>query len=378
MKKVTSLLIGLVSVSLLAGCGKTPSVSSQPISDEEMVAQAIDNPAILINKQTGAGLLYGQTYELEGALETSLLLTTKIQVRGFDVAIQWVPNSGSAFEFGAEDESFHIEAKPKYPEIGEARKGVALTATAVRGEAKSQAVQFTFTLIAPEKKFEKSDLSTIAITAESKERLWVEGEVTRIMFDWDIAFIQAYGFAIGLYKIGTSGKQITLKDGTKRDLQVGDYVKAIGQYSPYNGLKEIGFVESMEEVDRPAGFEVGAVRVLNEENFIDDTTISDYDGTLVSVKGLKFERLTAANGSTITALPVGSGSANHANIVAKLGETEVVISISYHIGTDMQTQLGNKFNTMAVGTTFDYDGILGWNNGPQLMLLTIADLTFAA
>jgi|GEM_PF-5471769 len=374
MKKVTSTIFGLVAAFALVGC----SGGGESVDASSLVSTAINNPAILI--YNNRGMLNTETIELDGNTEETVTITTQLTVSGHPVGIQWVPNSGSVFSFGAEDDNHHIVATPNYPEVGGDNIGATLTAKAIFDGVESDPMTYTFVFKAPEKKFEKMPLSEIRTKATSKERVWVEGQVTAIMPDFDIAYIQENGYAIGLYKLSTSGSQITLLDGSTRDIQIGDYVKAIGEYSPYNGLAEVSLIESLVEVEKPAGFELGEVKTLTGSDFeIDPMTqmfpVTNYDGTLVQVNGLEFVKFTDKDGNTISALPTDGKT--HSNIVCMLGDTQVSIYVSYHIGSANQTAIAGFFSSLAAGAKFNYSGILGWYTNPNLGIISVSDLALA-
>ena len=105
---------------------------------------------------------------------------------------------------------------------------------------------------------------------------------------------------------------------------------------------------------------------------------SGYDGqsSLVKVEGLKFDHWEDRNGEVIdnaAALKV-VGTENHLNAVALLGETEVLISFNYHMGTDCQREFINFLVNLKAGETFNYKGVLGMYSGLNLQPMASGDL----
>ena len=371
MKKITSMLLSVLAVGALAGCGaeeRDPVADQQAVDTVLTLAIASLDGTLPLDPTAGATKLYAD--------DGKTITIAKSWIRNEEkVTISWATNSEDAFTFEDIDEN-SMRAIPVFPAFGEAAKGVSLTATATLGEASGNAT-FVFYLYPPAEVFERSDLATIRTEAKAADRVWVEGFVYALMEnDWNMVFIADGQFGIALYHLDLSGHQ-TVTDtvaGGKRALAVGDYVKAIGKYSPYNGLAEVGNLETVEIIAVPDYATEPTAKTLVEADFLSATGLLGRDASKVHVEGLVFSgTYLDKDGLAVDGLDT-TGSA-HRDVVFTLGETEVRLNVSYHVGSAKQQALQTFLNGLTAGETVTFEGPLGWYNTPNLAYTDISQLT---
>ena len=371
MKKITTMLLSFLAVGALAGCG---TEERDPVADQQTVDTVL---TLAIASLNGTQPLTpdGEAVKLYADDGKTITIANSWVRDGETVAISWATNSATAFTFEDIDENSQ-RAIPVYPAFGEAAKGVSLTATATLGEASGTAT-FVFYLYPPAEVFTRSDLATIRTDKKAKDRVWVEGFVYALMEnDWNMVFIADGQFGIALYHLDLSGHQ-TVNDtinGGKRALEVGDYVKAIGKYSPYNGLAEVGFLETVEIIAVPDYATEPSTKLLTETDFLSATGLLGRDAAKVKVEGLVFNgKYLDKDGLVVEGLDT-TGAA-HRDVVFMLGETEVKLNISYHVGSAKQIALQSFLNGLTAGQTVTFEGPLGWYNTPNLAYTDISQLT---
>ena len=208
------------------------------------------------------------------------------------------------------------------------------------------------------------------------------GYITSIYPDYDALTIQDGDYALTIYKV-----QAYSNAGFK----IGDYVEAAGSWAPYNGLAEIGWVKRLEVVDpvehnatlptvhdiTPADFKDWYDALTPTEQFL--TSLYDLDSARVKVdEPMTILRAEDRNGAELALadLPVGG---THANIIlgAGVGEdaVEIKLSLSYHIGTEVQQAIKDKVMAAGLGAEITFDGILSWYNEPVLGPMSADDIT---
>lgn len=388
MKKIKSFLLATVAVITLSSCGGSVA-SEEELTDErlqQIVDSAIGNYSIMTMDSFPVTEESGEEISLIGDENNFVVLSTSFLVEGkYQVAISWTPNMRNAFKFSTL-ESGHIEAKPNYPEVGMPDRAYSLTATAKFRGVESDPKTYLFRVVAPTKVANKISLLE-AHTATSGQIIWIEGQVTRILLgDYNSAYIldeNGVGFSLYHIDFSSEGKVDTGTD--KRLIQIGDYVKVVGPKGAYNEQQQVGNITLLELTEKPADFpETLPVHELTEDFFkMKDKVLpgfeeSGYDGqsSLVKVEGLKFDHWEDRNGEVIdnaAALKV-VGTENHLNAVALLGETEVLISFNYHMGTDCQREFINFLVNLKAGETFNYKGVLGMYSGLNLQPMASGDL----
>ncbi|MGI6713623.1 MAG: hypothetical protein ACOX3K_01010 [Bacilli bacterium] len=370
MRKITKLILTCLAIGTLAGCdgGKRDEERDQRIVEAVLrLAICQENGTIPLDP-------LGEPTKLKADEGKYLVIANSWVREGEKVTISWSTNREDAFEFLPGDENT-TRANPVYPEHGEEPKGVSLTATATLFNAKATA-RFVFYLYPPSALFARSDLGSIREEAVPKDRVWVEGFVyAMIEHDWNLVYIADGSYGIGLYRLDFDFPTVPdmTDGGKKRALQIGDYVKAVGKYSPYQGLAEVGFLETVEIIEVPDYAETPKVKVLTEDNFIDVTTLMGFDAAKVRIEGLVFTgKYLDKEKKPVSGLD--TTGAEHRDVVFKAGDTEICLNVSYHIGPTKQAALKTFLNGLTAGQTVTFEGPLGWYNDPNLAFTDISQL----
>lgn len=374
MKRLTKLTALLAFGLILAGCGETSS--SAQYTDQELVDMAATTAAIAVFRKNGEPVNSGRTNTMTSG---DITLTTSLLVRGTAVTINWTTDVETAFTFENPADPLdttHKVAKANYPIYDKGATPlpdveVELTGTAVLGTAQA-AVTYELVLKSREV-IPFTPLGELrGLTPDYVTTRYVRGFVTRFEADWNIAYIQEGDYAVGLFKLQLSGFANAFK--------IGDYIEVEGFYAPYNGLAEIASITAVRVVEPPEGAVEPTIHTLVEADW-STANLQErmMDGALVRIEGLTFVKFTNRDGDTIPTLPqTGVTGKAHGNVVCMLGETEVTISVSYHIDSANQTAINNFFVGLAAGATFTYEGILGWYNAPVLSIVGTSDLILAA
>lgn len=114
----------------------------------------------------------------------------------------------------------------------------------------------------------------------------------------------------------------------------------------------------------PGEGEVVAPYSVDEKTF-SEATLKGMGARLVNIKGLKYE-----SGSLI------NESSEISDISLKLGNKSVVLNSPLLVTANtLQEETKMFFSKLGAYGSFDFNGPLGWNNGPQLLLVNFLDLS---
>lgn len=167
-------------------------------------------------------------------------------------------------------------------------------------------------------------------------------------------FVQDGDYAIMLYAGSLSELYESL------DLQIGDDIYARGVLSPYNGLNEV----------KPS-----EIRLIEEDEY----TVSEPTTLTVTGDNWNLDTLTGQDSRLVVAEDVEYVSGkitsvtSHATIKVRLPKadgtyTNADLYVNYHLGQTQMAELQTIFAGMSEGTKFDFKGVLGWHENPQLQL----------
>lgn len=388
MKKLKTLTISLLALTALVGCGGGEEVS---VDYQAVVDKAIDNRAIITYNNNPLIVSDDESTELSGERDEFVVIATSIRVDGVDVGLYWTPNMMNAFTF-LDSGDIHKEAHPNYPDFGEPDRRVSLTVTARVGEYESASRTYMFDITAPTTVRNYVSLPE-AHNIPTGEAIIIEGQVTRILTDYNAAYIQdANGVGFSLYRLDTigDGGDLTLKDGSRRKLQVGDYIEATGEKGAYNGLQQLSFITIFTEKDKPEGFPAQLTPHVLDETFfktIDpDTQLpvlpgfeeSKYSGqgSLVKVDGLTFVEFRNVDNQVLNDAQVDAAIASRAHIMIKtmLNETPVDVYLNYHMGKELQGQFVEFIRSLGADEKFGFEGVMGIYTTLQLLPMAAGDL----
>lgn len=374
MRKITKMLLTALAIGTVAGCG---GEEARDAERDQAIVETVLRLAICSENGTLPIDPLGEPTKFNADDGKYVVIANSWVRDGETVNISWSTNREDAFEFIPSEEGNTTRANPIYPAFGEPAKGVSLTAKATLFEA-SATVRFVFYLYPPSAVFSRSDLGSIRMEAESKDRVWVEGFVfAMIENDWNLVYIADGNFGIALYRLDEGFPTVPdTINGGKRALAIGDYVKAIGKYSPYNGLAEVGWLETVEIIPVPDYAEAPKTKVLTEANFIDTSSLLGFDAAKVKLTDMVFTgKYSDKDGNKVDNLDLTGKE--HRNVIFKIGETEIDLNVSYHIGGAKQTALRNFLNGLAAGEKVTFEGPLGWYYTPNLAFTDISQLSKA-
>lgn len=387
MNKITFISASLLALITLAACGDVSSSASSslessessseslssevslsssseevslPLTDQELVEAAVNIGAIALYQSKGT-VVNPTRLNTHTLADGSLTVATSIPVDGNTVSLAWSANPAEAVTIGETDGTGRKTISFVFPDPGASDLAVTLTVTATYNEA-SASLDYEFSLVAPEDNVVITPLSEIRSayaggTLAVGTVLTVEGFFTGAQDDYDIFFIQQGDYAIGIYKAAAY---------KANNYQPGDFLRVRGKFSPYNGLMEIGFIEEVLKLNTPPqGAEEPVTFTITTWS---SAALANRDGAKVSMSGLTY----------VSGADTWDPSANsHLSLNFSFNGTPVTLRVNYHIGATNRTAI-RDFILANASATFNYDGLLGWFNGPQLAILTVADLSVAA
>ena len=382
--KFLTLGLGVFLAVALASCGK-------PDPEVEALKKALDIPTIAIknNGQTLEQVPEGRE-QIDGALY--LLRNVVIYDEETDIEYQielswtfdeasseyWAPLKERDDMPGLVTNTPIFLALPRLPVFGEESVDSVLTATATYN-GKTATKSFDLTVLP-----EAVDYSAIPImpldsmhvppsapTNNFGTRLVrVRGYLTRYMLDWNTAYLHNGTGGIALYRLDTSPEFIASVD-------VGDFVEAMGSYSPFSGARQISFIERLVQVAPEEGDELPTATTITPAEWptlrgydVNSTESIAHDGGLIRLTGVTFD--AAATGSTT----VGSG---HMTLKMRFGSLTINAYINYHVdlpnSTALRQQIVSLMTQAVDGKTLTFEGTLGWFNGPQILPIALSDVT---
>ena len=197
----------------------------------------------------------------------------------------------------------------------------------------------------------------------------VRGFVSGIMTDWNTTFISSGEYGMALYR-----PDIDWRDS----FAMGDFIEVTGEAATFGGSRQISWITNIKLV--PATDPDIVIRQLTASQFSSVPVANNAqryrDGSVVRLANLQFETITSGT------LPIGAS--NHLAIRMKVidGENAYTVNmyLNYHVGQAKRQAMYDIFSQATLGsdTFVTYQGLMGWNFGPQLMALEVSDFTLQA
>ena len=197
----------------------------------------------------------------------------------------------------------------------------------------------------------------------------VRGFVSGIMTDWNTTFISSGEYGMALYR-----PDIDWRDS----FAMGDFIEVTGDAATFGGSRQISWITNIKLV--PATDPEIVVRQLTASQFSSVPVANNAqryrDGSVVRLANLQFETITSGT------LPIGAS--NHLAIRMKVIDGENAYSVNmylnYHVGQAKRQAMYDIFSQATFGsdTFVTYQGMMGWNFGPQLLPLEVSDFTLQA
>lgn len=144
------------------------------------------------------------------------------------------------------------------------------------------------------------------------------------------------------------------------DLVLGDKILVTGTITPYSGLVELQPAK-IESLDFYPEYTVATPVVNDLTNLtFDYANVGVYQGSLVEFKGLTFKQFKTR---------ASTNNKKAGEVIFTKGETEITVSINYHLGEEMTEAVNNLMDTLTAGTSVvDFNGVLSiYNEKPQLI-----------
>jgi hypothetical protein len=190
----------------------------------------------------------------------------------------------------------------------------------------------------------------------------VRGFVSGIMTDWNTAFITSGEYGMALYR-----PDVDFRDA----FAIGDFIEVTGEAATFGGSRQISWMTNVKLV--PATDPEIVIRQLTANQFssvsVANAAQRNRDGSMVRLANLQFETITSGT------LPIGPS--NHLAIRMKVidGENAYTVNMymNYHVGQAKRQAMYDLFSQATLGsdTFVTYEGIMGWNFGPQLLPLEV-------
>jgi hypothetical protein len=197
----------------------------------------------------------------------------------------------------------------------------------------------------------------------------VRGFVSGIMTDWNTTFISSGEYGMALYR-----PDIDWRDS----FAMGDFIEVTGEAATFGGSRQISWITNIKLV--PATDPDIVIRQLTASQFSSVPVANNAqryrDGSVVRLANLQFETITSGT------LPIGAS--NHLAIRMKVidGENAYTVNmyLNYHVGQAKRQAMYDIFSQATLGsdTFVTYQGLMGWNFGPQLLALEVSDFTLQA
>lgn len=197
----------------------------------------------------------------------------------------------------------------------------------------------------------------------------VRGFVSGIMTDWNTTFISSGEYGMALYR-----PDIDWRDS----FAMGDFIEVTGEAATFGGSRQISWITNIKLV--PATDPDIVIRQLTASQFstvpVANNAQRYRDGSVVRLANLQFETITSGT------LPIGAS--NHLAIRMKVidGENAYTVNmyLNYHVGQAKRQAMYDIFSQATLGsdTFVTYQGLMGWNFGPQLLALEVSDFTLQA
>lgn len=199
-------------------------------------------------------------------------------------------------------------------------------------------------------------------SARNAAMVRVRGFVSGIMTDWNTAFITSGEYGMALYR-----PDVDFRDA----FAIGDFIEVTGEAATFGGSRQISWMTNIKLA--PATDPEISIRQLTASQFssvsVANSAQRNRDGSMVRLANLQFETITSG------ALPIGAS--NHLSIRMKVidGDNSYTVNMymNYHVGQAKRQAMYDLFSQATLGsdTFVTYEGIMGWNFGPQLLPLEV-------
>ncbi len=318
MKKLLTLSLVLVGIAALAACNGEDE-------DLEAVRDARDN------------LMLTQTDDIQSDM------WVPAQGRN-DTSITWESDNEDVVSVTDEVEGGEVRLAVTQPDEGEGDVWVTLNATVSKGDAEAER---SFEVRIVEYAGIEDLYETIAELHEldAGEEVAVEGIVTNIN-NHNSFFIEDESGGIGVYDppqdyIG--------------DLSIGDRIEIAGSRSNFEGLRQIGFIETVNVLD--SGVDLPDTVDMDDVDFEDEEVMDSYQGQRGTVSEM-----------TVVDLPDLDEEGGQYNIGLERDDGKR-IDMRYDGRLDDSTALFDALVELEEGDTIALNGpTLGWHQGPQFLL----------
>jgi hypothetical protein len=392
-RKFTIVLLGLLTLGGLAGCGDTTAEDRAILDD---VAQYVP---LLVDKTDGSTYRNVDVNELKDG--NDLIAVTSGVRKGKNFKVEWSYREGeglATFDIGTPTEgATDILIAPGYEEY----EPVFFGTTEVEDETNkpkpkigrlianltlrkaTKTMYFDFQLN-PQWKITWLSIPEAKV-APAQQLIGVRGYVTGIFPDWNSLTIAD----------GVDGYNFFKVMNFKNDgIAVGDLVAGVGNASGYNGLMQIGYIkritilnpDNYPDIKNPAYTEITAQdfydwRIASEEERL-MSRLDGMDSALVSMRNLTLVKITDRDDMEIDHVPTSN---IHSNLVVTAdvtqwdgtpGTIEIRISLSYHMLPENQAAFDEFFQANK-GKLINYDGPLTWYNEPNLGPYEVTSLSLA-
>jgi hypothetical protein len=198
------------------------------------------------------------------------------------------------------------------------------------------------------------------------------GFVSGILTDWNTSYITSGEYGLALFRTDI---------GFRDSFAIGDFIEVTGDAATFNGSRQISWISNIKLV--PATDPDIVVRQLTASQFSSVPTANAAqrfrDGSVVRLMNLQFDQVTSGLPTDQNAPIIGSS--NHLAIRMKVIDGDnaynVNLYLNYRLGvTKRQAMYDLLIQAPFGGDTFiTYEGLLGWNFGPQLLPLEVANIT---
>lgn len=368
MKKTTLYLL-IPLVFGLASCDQTPE------TDYAKTAIEVD---ALVMQGNGRSLELGSEND-RSIVNQNLLLAPQVLMvdeedNDFYVNYTWetsTPNNWNLklYEDGVSGVTTDpvIVATPLLPDFGTQDIPTTLTVTATY-EGKSHSKTYYITIpvdLVDESTIPLAPLNAAISAYPTNKVVRVRGYITGIMTDWNTIYIAEGNYGIEAYRV-----DLTNWMGL---ISIGDYVQITGQWSSFNGARQLSFISRIKFI-APASVNAAdpVYNVVLPGEFTADK-LAQKDGALVELNNLVFD---PDKGDALPPAgqpyPVGK----HITIYAKDSEGKSIrIYVNYRIGNPKQTAIVDLIRQAVDGKTFNFKGNLAWHNDPQLLPLEASNIT---
>lgn len=382
MKIKKLLLLPLFAVSLLAGC--TPDLSDLIMSNQEVLEQASNFGALLVNDATGV-TYPDRSQEIKLNYGDRLIGARAVVVKGvllekdgdkIDIVVDvtYSINAESAelwkFEEQNPDED-HDLLEPTYPEYLAEDFNSTLTATFKFHQEGDEEVSDLELKVSWEvvhraprtepKNIKIADFRNGVVEVQPGDIVVLRGFITAHFEEatpsdshvYAGVFIADGDRAIMLYAGKLSASWFLSKNAV---FKIGDLVEITGEYAPFNGLAEVE-PSDIRKVNDPSIEQPIDLVIDQPATQWDKTYLTGHDGRITQFDNLIYKSAT-----------LNSVSAHgEIKFTAEGTNVEVLMYVNYHMGKTEKQKIHDMVATWQAGVTkINYHGILSWYNTPQL------------